>query len=71
MRSQYTDRGEELEASFRRWMDAARVGEGPVPRAIIGPHAGYSYCGHVGAYCYKALLRAEPKVRARAAARAP
>lgn len=25
----------------------------PAPRAMIGPHAGYRYCGHVMAHAYK------------------
>ncbi|KAG1660012.1 hypothetical protein FOA52_009832 [Chlamydomonas sp. UWO 241] len=47
-----------LSRSIDGWLEAA---EGPSEvdagaRAIIAPHAGYSYCGHVMAYAYKYLV---------------
>lgn len=42
-----------LSSQIRNWLNAASVeGLGPV-RAVIAPHAGYRYCGHVMAYAYK------------------
>jgi len=31
---------------------AARDADAPPARAIIGPHAGHRYCGHVMAHAY-------------------
>lgn len=38
------------------WMDAVTpdAAEG-APRAIIAPHAGYRYCGHVMAHAYRRI----------------
>lgn len=54
--SWYDDDAAALERSFQGWLQAPPP-LGPDKRilAIIGPHAGYSYCGHVLAYAYKNL----------------
>jgi AmmeMemoRadiSam system protein B len=36
-------------------MAAANVSSGAPIRALIAPHAGYSYCGDVMAFAYKAI----------------
>ena len=42
------------------WLKNAAIqdGEGPHARAIIGPHAGYRYCGACGGHAY-ARIRPE------------
>jgi AmmeMemoRadiSam system protein B len=54
-----------LAGKIEAWMRAARGGDAEdgggaaagagAPRAVIAPHAGYSYCGHVMAHAYKFL----------------
>ncbi len=46
-----------LEQQLRMFLDEARpyVTDLPVPKAIIAPHAGYVYSGHVAAYVYALL----------------
>lgn len=41
-----------LTSGLQQWLDAADAG-GKHARAIISPHAGLRYCGHVMAYAYK------------------
>lgn len=52
--SWYDDDKTTLDSKIEGWMTAARASVTPAAnvRAIIGPHAGYSYCGHVMAYAY-------------------
>lgn len=52
----YDDRARSLEASIRKWMEDASHPD-PVGsiRALIGPHAGFTYCGHVLAHAYKGI----------------
>eukprot|EP00493_Phyllostaurus_siculus_P026502 UN26847 len=50
--SWYTSSGKELDAQLGNWLKNANVNT-PAARAIIAPHAGYSYCGETGAYAYK------------------
>jgi AmmeMemoRadiSam system protein B len=52
--SWYTDDDEELDGQLTQWLHDAN----PYPRpakAIIAPHAGYSYCGRTGGWAYKAI----------------
>lgn len=43
-----------LATKIQGWLDGAEPAEpGPHARAIIAPHAGYSYCGAVMAYAYR------------------
>lgn len=46
--------GATLEGKIDVWMSDARAATPPGThvRAIIAPHAGYRYCGHVMAYAY-------------------
>lgn len=52
--SWYDDQEATLEGTIARWMDEARAEAAPTAhaRAVIAPHAGYRYSGHVMAYAY-------------------
>ncbi|KAF0296165.1 Protein MEMO1 [Amphibalanus amphitrite] len=50
--SWYSNSERELGGQLERWLDAAELSHGPA-RAIIAPHAGYSYCGACGAFAYR------------------
>ncbi|PNH10686.1 Protein MEMO1 [Tetrabaena socialis] len=50
--SWYQDDAGVLEAEIDEWKAAVEPQPGLPARAIIGPHAGYSYCGHVMAHAY-------------------
>jgi len=41
-----------LDQQLEDWLSRAELTHGPA-RAIIVPHAGYSYCGETGAYAYR------------------
>ena len=60
----YPRRASELSAEVEGLLAdaAARIGAGPVPKAIIAPHAGYIYSGAVAASAYARLLPAADKV---------
>jgi hypothetical protein len=45
----------ELAAMLDRMLEAAGPAEGPAPKAIIAPHAGYVYSGALAAKAYKRL----------------
>ncbi|EFJ40486.1 hypothetical protein VOLCADRAFT_99750 [Volvox carteri f. nagariensis] len=51
--SWYQGDADALNAEIDNWKAAVQTEPRVSPRAIIGPHAGYSYCGHVMAYAYK------------------
>ncbi|CAJ0591889.1 unnamed protein product [Cylicocyclus nassatus] len=52
--SWYSSNPKELDRQISRWLDAAgeRLGSA---RAIVSPHAGYSYCGDTAAYAFKQI----------------
>lgn len=51
--SWYVGRGDELDRQLTGWLNDV---EKSIPaRAIISPHAGYSYCGASAAYAYKQI----------------
>ncbi len=52
--SWYTDRGRELDGELEDWLKKAGPIEKPA-RAIIGPHAGYKYCGAVAGHAYNQI----------------
>ncbi|XP_033233160.1 protein MEMO1 [Drosophila pseudoobscura] len=52
--SWYTDAGSELSRQLDRWLGAAELSHGPA-RAIIAPHAGYTYCGACSAFAYRQI----------------
>lgn len=54
--SWYEKEGTKLEQQIEGWLAKAKASgqpAGPAARAIIAPHAGYSYCGHVMAHAYQ------------------
>ncbi|KAG2485426.1 hypothetical protein HYH03_015807 [Edaphochlamys debaryana] len=51
--SWYSGDAATLEGEIDKWMAAVKPEPGLSARAIIGPHAGYSYCGHVMAHAYR------------------
>ncbi|VDI72254.1 MEMO1 family protein [Mytilus galloprovincialis] len=52
--SWYTDDGAELSSQLSGWLAPAKPIQSPA-RAIIAPHAGYSYCGACGGHAYKQI----------------
>ncbi|XP_064599859.1 protein MEMO1-like [Liolophura sinensis] len=50
--SWYTDNPSTLNHQLENWLSKAPVVQTPA-RAIIAPHAGYSYCGACGGHAYK------------------
>jgi AmmeMemoRadiSam system protein B len=61
----YPRRAPELSAEIEELLaDAAtRIAAGPVPKAIIAPHAGYIYSGPIAASAYARLMPAAERVR--------
>jgi len=58
----YPDDAHELEAVVAACLAAANT-DGPVPKAVIVPHAGYIYSGAVAAQAYARLLPAAAAIR--------
>lgn len=58
----YPDDPTELDQTVRNFLIAARS-EGPVPKAIIAPHAGYIYSGPIAASAYRQLLPAKEVIK--------
>ncbi|XP_043280209.1 protein MEMO1 [Venturia canescens] len=52
--SWYTDSGHELSKQLEDWLNGADLSHGPA-RAIIAPHAGYSYCGACSGFAYRQI----------------
>ena len=52
--SWYTSNGNELSRELNHWLQQAGPVEKPA-RAIIGPHAGYRYCGACAAHAYSQI----------------
>ncbi|XP_052769444.1 protein MEMO1-like [Mya arenaria] len=52
--SWYTDDGADLNRQLSGWLDACSKLPAPT-RALIAPHAGYSYCGACGAHAYRQM----------------
>jgi AmmeMemoRadiSam system protein B len=57
----YPDDPVELEEMVHTLLATAKA-EGPVPKAIIAPHAGYVYSGPVAASVYRLLLPAQKSI---------
>lgn len=53
--SWYSSSGRSLNNSLEGWLQAANIERESGLRAIISPHAGYSYCGSCAAYAYKRI----------------
>ena len=58
----YPDEPYELRVIVQRYLDAAPQGNGR-PKALIVPHAGYSYSGPIAAAAYRRLVGLVPAVR--------
>lgn len=54
---------EELRGQVRRFLAEAEAADGPPPKAIIVPHAGYMYSGPVAASAYARLRAARERLR--------
>ncbi|KAF7994169.1 hypothetical protein HCN44_011438 [Aphidius gifuensis] len=52
--SWYSDSGNQLNKQLEGWLNAADLSHGPA-RAIIAPHAGYSYCGECAGFAYRQI----------------
>lgn len=50
--SWYSSNANELNQELTKWLEQAKYTHGPA-KAIISPHAGYSYCGATAAYAFK------------------
>eukprot|EP00494_Astrolonche_serrata_P016540 UN16709 len=48
--SWYTNNASKLEEELDGWLSAAALTKSPDVRAVIAPHAGYSYSGRCAAY---------------------
>ena len=59
----YPDRPNELREMVEEYIEEAGDVDGPVPKAIIAPHAGYIYSGPVAGTAYAHLARANGKVK--------
>jgi len=53
----------ELADTVEGYIEQAPAGDGPVPKAIIAPHAGYVYSGPTAAAAYRRLLPARDTIR--------
>uniref|UniRef100_D3TP51 Putative dioxygenase n=1 Tax=Glossina morsitans morsitans TaxID=37546 RepID=D3TP51_GLOMM len=58
--SWYTSSANELRRQLDNWLASACLSHGPA-RAIIAPHAGYTYCGACGAFAYRQVSPAVVK----------
>ncbi|XP_055380457.1 protein MEMO1 [Condylostylus longicornis] len=58
--SWYSDYGRELSEQLNDWLVSADLSHGPA-RAIIAPHAGYTYCGACGGFAYRQVSPAVVK----------
>lgn len=54
--SWYSDNPKELSRQLGEWLNAAGPRVSGPARAIISPHAGYSYCGSTAAFAYKQIV---------------
>ena len=48
--------GKTLNNQLSEWLQAAASPTSPGAKAIISPHAGYSYCGACAAHAYKQII---------------
>ncbi|XP_026465683.1 protein MEMO1-like [Ctenocephalides felis] len=58
--SWYSSSGPELSRQLDNWLGQAELSHGPA-RAIIAPHAGYTYCGACAAFAYRQVSPAVVK----------
>jgi AmmeMemoRadiSam system protein B/AmmeMemoRadiSam system protein A len=53
----------ELTAAINKYLAEARTLEGPAPKALIAPHAGYVYSGPIAANAYIQIKQLAPKIK--------
>eukprot|EP01135_Chromosphaera_perkinsii_P010431 Nk52_evm1s2127 gene=Nk52_evmTU1s2127 len=58
--SWYEGHGKSLNVMLERWLEAPTPSMAPA-RAIISPHAGYSFCGKCAAFSYKQIVSKDVK----------
>jgi AmmeMemoRadiSam system protein B len=51
-----------LAEAVRSYLDAAKAPAGPIPKAVIAPHAGYVYSGPVAAAAYNRIAAAREQI---------
>ena len=52
--SWYDGNPKNLSSDLKNWLDKAELTNNPTKmKAVMGPHAGYKFCGHVSAFGYK------------------
>uniref|UniRef100_A0A915D5Q8 Protein MEMO1 n=1 Tax=Ditylenchus dipsaci TaxID=166011 RepID=A0A915D5Q8_9BILA len=54
--SWYSDNAKELDRQLGAWLDQAGPMVGGAARAVITPHAGYTYCGDTAAFAFKQVV---------------
>lgn len=54
---------DELSGTINSYLEKAHAPAGPVPKAIIAPHAGYIYSGPIAATAYSCLVPAAAVIR--------
>jgi hypothetical protein len=59
----YPDDAAVLQAEVKRYLAEARRSEGPLPKAVIAPHAGYMYSGPVAGSAYARLAEGRTTVK--------
>src|SRR5690606_16897165 len=59
----YPDRPQDLDALLTHCWDDAKITVGPVPKAIVAPHAGYIYSGAVAASAYARIKPAHARIK--------
>jgi AmmeMemoRadiSam system protein B len=59
----YPGDGEELRRTVEALLAEAPPPQGPPPKAIVAPHAGYVYSGPIAATAYARLLSASDRIR--------
>lgn len=59
----YPGTAQELTAAVKRYLSQATPPDGPAPKAIIAPHAGYIYSGPVAATAYARIRAAAGRIR--------
>lgn len=59
----YPDDADELRRQLQAMLAQVTTTDGPVPKAIIAPHAGYIYSGPVAATAYARLMPAHAVIR--------
>lgn len=59
----YPGTARELETAVRGYLSKVKASPGPVPKALVAPHAGYIYSGAVAASAYARLIPAADTIR--------